>query len=314
MVYPGVVQARIQAALGFRVAGKVIARDVDIGQRVTAGQVLARLDPADAQLSVEAGVQTVRAAEAEAINARADYERYQKLGRGSPAFIASEFDKRQAAVDGADARLAQAQRQLSLSRDQLDYTVLTAGADGVITGLTLETGQVVTAGQTVITLAHTDETEVVVDIPENRLPDVRAADDVRVNLWSRPDVNLIGRVREIGALADSVSRTFAVKVTIPASAASLGMTASVRFSHGGGQMTARLPASAVVSANGISSVWVLDPAAHRAVSRPVTVAGWLGDGDVAITGGVDNGALVVTAGAALLDAATPVTAWAGAFR
>ena len=132
----------------------------------------------------------------------------------SPAFIASEFDKRRAALDGAEARLAQAQRQLALARDQIDYTELRADADGVITDLKLEPGQVVAAGQTVISLAHTAETEIVVDVPENRLPDIRAADRRGIRLWSQPDTEIHGRVREIGALADAVSRTFAVKVTV----------------------------------------------------------------------------------------------------
>jgi RND family efflux transporter MFP subunit len=317
ITYPGTVQARVQASLGFRIGGKVIERLVDIGDHVITGQVLARLDPVDPQLALEADAQVVRAAEAEAVNARADFQRYQRMGRGSPAFLPSEFDKRQAALDGAEARLTQAQRQLTMANDQLVYTTLRADADGVITGLRLEVGQVVPAGQTAFTLAHTAETEIVVDVPENRLPNIRAAQTVSIGLWSQPDKLLTGRVREIGALADAVSRTFMVKVTIvepPPDTLGLGMTASVRFARPARQQVAILPASAVVSINGIPSVWVLDPAAQRAVARPVTVAAWSGDGDVSISAGVDSGAQVVTAGAALLDSSIPVIAWAGAIR
>jgi multidrug efflux system membrane fusion protein len=317
VTYAGTVQARVQASLGFRVPGKVTERDVDIGNHVAAGQLLAKLDPADLRLAVEADMQSVRAAEAEAVDARAEFQRYQRLGRGSPAFIASEYDKRRAALDGAEARLAQAQRRLTLARDQLDYTELRADADGVITDLKLEPGQVVAAGQTVISLAHTAETEIVVDVPENRLPDIRGADRISIHLWSQPDRAFPGRVREIGALADAVSRTFAVKVTVLGPAGEtpgLGMTASVRFARSAGPIVALLPAAAVVSLDGVPSVWVLDAAAHRAVAHPVKVSAWLGDGQVAISGGVDNGAQVVTAGAALLDPAMPVSAWAGAVR
>jgi multidrug efflux system membrane fusion protein len=314
VTYAGTVQARVQASLGFRVAGKVTARAIDIGNHVTAGQALARLDPTDARLAVEADGHAVRAAEAEAVNARAEFQRYQKLGRGSPAYIASEYDRRRAAVDAAEARLAQAQRQLALTRDQLDYTELRADAGGVITDLKLEPGQVVAAGQSVITLAHTAETEIVLDVPENRLPAIRAADSIEIRLWSQPDRALPGRVREIGALADPMSRTFAVKVTVLGDVPGLGMTASVRFGHSSEQRVARLAASAVVSVDGVPSVWVLDGATHRATVHPVTVAAWLGDGEVAIGGGVPEGAQVVTAGASQLDAATPVTAWAGAIR
>ena len=318
ITYPGTVQARVQATLGFRVGGKVTQRAVDIGDYVTAGQVLAQLDPADIRLTLEADAQVVRATEAEAVNARAEYRRYQKLGRESPAWLPSEFDRRQAALDSAEARLAQAQRQLALARDQVDYATLVADADGVITDLRLEVGQVVAAGQTVFTLAHTAETEIVVDVPENRLPDIRAAESVSIRLWSQPDVVMPGKVREFGALADPVSRTFAVTVTIqqatPAPLPGLGMTASVRFAKAGASPVARLPGSAVVSVNGVPSVWVLDPVARRARPHAVKIAAWTGDGDVAVSSGIDSGAQVVTAGAALLDTATPVTAWVGAIR
>ena len=318
VTYSGTVQARVQASLGFRLQGKVIARDVNIGDYVKAGQELARLDPVDARLTMEADVQAVKAAEAEAVNARAEYDRYLRLGRGSPAWLPSEFDKRQAAVDGAEARLAQAHRQLAMANDQLNYTTLVADADGVITDLKMEVGQVVAAGQTVASLAHTDETEIVVDVPENRLADVRAADSVTINVWSMPGTVLLGRTREIGALADSVSRTFAVKVTVldqpPGAPLALGMTAAVHFRRNAGPPIALVPASAVVASDGSPAVWVLDQGATRAALHPVQVATWRGDGQVAITGGVADGAKVVTAGAALLDVSVPVTVWPGTMR
>ena len=205
-----------------------------------------------------------------------------------------------------------------MANDQLNYTALVADADGVITDVRMEVGQVVAAGQTVASLAHTDETEIVVDVPENKLPDVRAADSVTINVWSMPGTVLHGRTREIGALADSISRTFAVKVTVldqPSTGPlALGMTASVRFGRNAGPPVALLPASAVVAKDGSPAVWVLDLAKNRAALQPVQVSAWRGDGQVAITGGVSNGAKVVTAGATLLDASTPVTAWAGPTR
>jgi multidrug efflux system membrane fusion protein len=317
VTYPGTVHARIQASLGFRVGGQVTDRLVDIGDRVVAGQPLAHLDPIDARLSAEASGQAVRAAEAEAVNARADFSRYQRIGPGSPAWLPSEFDKRRAALDSAEARLAQAQRQFAMARDQLGYMTLKADAPGVITDLRLEVGQVVNAGQTVFTLAHTDETEIVVDVPENRLLQIRAARAVTLQLWSQPDVTLTGRVREIGALADPVSRTFAVKVTVtdaPETGLGLGMTAAVRFGHDSGATVARLPAASVVSVDGAPSVWVLNPISHRVIARRVQVSAWLGDGEVLVSDGVEPGAQVVTAGASQLDTATPVAAWVGAIR
>ncbi|MFL5279576.1 MAG: efflux RND transporter periplasmic adaptor subunit [Rhodopila sp.] len=309
------VQARVQASLGFRVGGKIIAREVNIGDHVSAGQVLARLDPADLRLAAAANAQAVRAAEAEAVKSRADFERYQLLGRNSPAWLPSELDKRKAALDGAEARLAQARQQLALALDQIAYTTLTANADGVIADLRMEVGQVVAAGQTVASLAHMAETEIVVDVPENRLPDVRAAETVSIAVWSLPGAALHGRTHEIGALADNASRTFAVKVTVldppPSGTLALGMTATVSFSHTIGPPVAPLPSSAVVAG---PSVWTLDKVSSKAVPHRVDIVGWRGDGQVAVTGGVPNGAEVVTAGAALLDESMPVTAWAGATR
>lgn len=317
LTYPGTVQARVQANLGFRVNGKIIARMVNIGDHVKAGQRLARLDPADLRLTVESGLQAVRAANAEAVNARAEFNRYQRLGRNSPAWIASEFDRRQATLDSTEARLAQAQRQLSLAVSQLGYAELQADADGVITDLRMEPGQVVNAGQTVTTLAHTAEIEVVADIPENRLADIRNTRHVGIRLWSRPDIERTGRVREIGGLADPMSRTFAVRVSVlnpPDSGLDLGITALISFDRDASSSIALLPATAIVDANGTPAVWVLDPVGQRPVLHRVQVARWSGDGQAVITSGIADGDQVVTAGASQLDPATPITAWAGATR
>jgi len=315
--YSGTVQARVLATLAFRVGGMVAERPVDIGDHVAAGQTLARLDPKDLQLSLETAGHVVRAAEADAANAQAEFGRYQRLGRGSPAFIAAELDRRQAALDSTAARLAQAARQFSLARDQLDYADLRADADGVITALPVEAGQVVAAGQPVAALAHTAETEIAVDVPENRLPDIRAARDITVSLWSVPGLVMHGRVREIGALADPASRTFTVKVAVPDAPEGklgLGMTASVRFAHPAGTQVALLPTGAVVDRGGSPAVWVFDPARQRAALRPVAIDAWRGDGQAAVSGGLAQGELVITAGASMLDPDQPVSAWEGPVR
>jgi len=313
----GSVQARTLANLAFRVGGKVVARPVEVGDKVQAGQELAQLDPADLQLQLQASLSAVQATEADAVQARAELGRYQTLGARSPAYIASEYDKRSAASRMADARLAQAARQYALARDQAAYGTLTADADGIITALPVQVGQVVTAGQTVATLAHAAGEEVSVDVPENRLADVRAAQLVAITLWSAPDRVLHGRVREIGALADPASRTFMVKITVldaPPGVLALGMTATVRLAVPPGPAITLLPAAALTDEDGQPAVWVLDPGRGRAKRRRVTVAGYRDDGQVAISGGLRAGEQVVTAGAALLDPALPVVAWAGASR
>ncbi len=316
VTYSGTVHARVLADLAFRVGGKVVARPVNVGDHVTAGQVLARLDPADLRLNLETSAQALASARADERNARIDSDRYERLGQSSPAFLPSERDKRQMTEAMAAARLAQAERQLSLARDQLDYATLTADAAGLITALPVEIGQVVTAGQTVASLAHTAETEVVVDVPENRLPDIRAAQAITIRLWSAPDHPLDGKLREIGALADPASRTFAVRITVidpPPGLLALGMTAAVRFAHPAPPV-ALMPATALTDSGGHPAVWVLDPQRHRAALRPVQVAGYGGNGEVAIAGGLAVGDQVITAGASLMNPDLPVTAWAGPTR
>jgi len=313
----GTVQARTLSDLGFRVGGKVVERPVEVGDHVRAGQVLARLDPADLQLAFEAAQSALESAIADAAKARSDYSRYQQLGSGSAAFLASEYDRRISATRMADARVAQASRQLAMAKDQLAYATLTADADAAITSLPVQVGQVVAAGQTVASVARSAETEVVVDVPENRLPDVRATQQVRIEPWADPAHPLAGRVREIGAQAEAASRTFAVKVTVlnaPAGLLALGMTAAVRFVAPPGVPVAILPATALTDHDGAPAVWVLDAAGQHAALRDVAVSGYFGDGAAAIASGVSAGEQVVTAGAGEIDAGMRLVAWTGAAR
>lgn len=311
--YPGTVQARVVADLSFRVSGKVVDRPVNLGDYVKSGQVIARLDPADLALTIEADEQAVAAAQAASANARSEFSRMNSMGRESAAFLPAEFDKRQAAMLSADARLAQSRRQLALAQAQLSYATLRADADGRITALPVQVGQVVSVGQTVAALAHAADTEVSVDVPENRLGEVRTATAVAVMLWSDPHVWLRGRLREVGALADATSRTFAVRVSLldRPETVGLGMTAAVRFTGPASAPVATLPSTALVDDRGRPAVWVLDPARRRAALRRVQVAAYEADDAVVVTSGLAAGEAVVTAGASQLDAETPVTAWRG---
>lgn len=312
----GTVQARTQADLAFRVGGKVIARPVEVGDHVRAGQPLAQLDPADLQFSKEAAEAALEAAAADAANAQADLRRYDLLGRSSPAYLPSEHDKRRAATRMANARVIQAARQAALAKDQRAYGALTADADGIVTALPVQVGQVVSPGQTVATVAHTDEIEVVADVPENRLTELRASPDATIKLWALPETVLHGRVREVGALADAASRTFTVKVTVldaPPNLVALGMTAAVSIGTASAPL-AVLPASALTDQDGVAAVWVFDPAANRATLRPIEVAGYGGDGSLLVQSGLTAGEQVVTAGVQQIDPDMPLTAWVGAAR
>ena len=322
VTYSGTVRPRILADIAFRVGGKIVARPVNVGDRVVSRQVLAQLDPSDLQLEVAISGNAVIAAEAEAANARALFSRYDKLGRASSAFVESEYDTRRAAMRSADARLDRSRQQQDMARNQRQYATLTADADGVITALPVELGQIVAAGQTVAVLAHGADTEIVVRVPENRLDEVRAAEAVLVTLWSAPGRSFQGRIREIGALADSASRTFTVKVAllnpaddqiVPAYVA-LGMTATAQFIGPPRSPVIILPATAMTTAGAEPAVWVLDDTLHRAVLTPVRVVAFGNDGTVLIGAGLSQGQLVVTAGADLIDRDLPVTAWRGPTR
>ncbi len=312
----GSVQARVQADLAFRVAGKVTQRPVEIGDRVHPGQLLAKLDPTDLQNNLEVAAAALESAQADAANTQSDLHRYDGLGRNSPAYLPSEYDHRLAASRTAAARVVQAQRQLALARDQRGYGDLTADAEGIVTSLPVQTGQVVSAGQTVATVAHTDAIEVVADVPENRLGEIRAAGDVGITLWALPGVTLHGRVREIGALADPASRTFAVKVAVKDAAQerlSLGMTAALVFGMDGPEGV-MLPASAISDIGGKPAVWVLDPAAQTAGLRPVDVALYDGAGHVVVSAGLKQGEQVITAGVQQITPGMRLVAWEGASR
>jgi RND family efflux transporter MFP subunit len=314
--FSGSVQSRTYADLAFQVGGRVIRRPVNTGDLVKAGQVLAELDLSDLQFAQEAAAAAMRAAQADASNARADLERYQALGRKSSAFLPSEYDKRIAASRMADARLVQTTMQSAIAQDQRKFGTLTADADGVVTALRIQVGQIVSAGQTVATLAHTAETEIAVDVPENRLTDVRAASDVTISLWAAPEVALHGRVREIGALADAASGTFAVRVTVtdaPPGLLALGMTATVGFGTIGARV-ASLPGTALCDRDGQPAVWVLNGDQRRAALRPVNIASYRGDGSVLVLGGVAEGEQVVTAGTSQIGPDMTLTVWTGATR
>jgi RND family efflux transporter MFP subunit len=314
--FSGSVQPRTSADLAFQAGGRVIRRPVNIGDHVAAGQMIAELDLSDLRYSREAAEAAMRAAEADAASARADLARYQRLGQASAAYVPSEFDRRMAASRMADARLKQTISQTAIARDQLRYGTLTADADGVITALPLQVGQVVSAGQTAATLAHSAETEVAIDVPENRLATIRAATEATINPWAAPSVTLHGRVREIGGQADAASRTFAVRVTVtdaPPGLLQPGMTAMVNVAAAGDDL-AVLPGSALYDRSGQPAVWVLDTAKRRAVLRPVRVAGYRGDGTILIQAGLAEGEQVVTAGASEIGPDTNLTAWAGATR
>ncbi|MGA8879473.1 MAG: efflux RND transporter periplasmic adaptor subunit [Azonexus sp.] len=292
-VYTGEIRARHEVDLAFRVGGKIAARLVDSGMMVKAGQPLARLDPADLQLSRQAAQAQVAAAESEFTTAGAERARYADLV--AKRFVSqAAFDAKENAFRSAQARLEQARAQSRISGNQAEYGTLVAEHEGVITAVLADAGQVISAGQPVFRLARPEEKEVAIAIPEGRLAELKAARQIAVSLWAQPELVMAGEIRELAAAADPATRTYAARIRIvdPAPAVALGMTARVIL---GSPSSAAIvvPLTAVVDNGKGPQVWVVDDG--KAMIRPVEVAAFREDG-AAIASGLKAGEMVILTG------------------
>jgi RND family efflux transporter MFP subunit len=304
--FVGVVRARHETDLAFRVSGKIVARLVNVGDRVAAGDVIARLDPQDLRLQVESAEAELAAATSSLSQAAADLERYTTLkARGFAAH--AEFDRKQAANDEAQGRVARARRALELARNQLEYSELKAGVDGVITATRAEPGQVVAIGQPVVQLAHHGEKEAVVALPETWLAEVRES-KATVQLWANGDRRFPARLRELSPQADPTTRTYAARFTIldADETVAYGMTATVRLERGGGERVAKLPLSSVLNRGHGPAVYVVNEAGALELQQ-VTVAAFTEDAAL-VSSGVRNGDRIVTLGVQKLEAGATVRA------
>jgi RND family efflux transporter MFP subunit len=304
--FVGVVRARYETDLGFRVAGKITERLVNVGDRVRVGDVVARLDPQDLKLQVESAEAELAAATSSLAQAAADLERYTTLKGKGFASIA-DFDRKQAANDEAAGRLQRARRTLDLARNQLAYADLKADADGVITATLAEAGQVVAIGQPVARLAHRGEKEALVALPETWLGEARNA-KATVRLWSDHDRSFAARLRELSPQADPATRTYAARFTIldADDSVAFGMTATVTLTHGNDTPVVRLPLSAILNRGSGASVYAVDHGGAL-VLRPVAVASFT-EQEALVTAGLKDGEQVVTLGVQKLEAGLKVRA------
>ncbi len=294
--FAGEVRARSESALGFRVAGKIIARLVDVGVTVKAGTPLARLDARDLQLNSAGARSQLAATQADLTQAHAEYARYNDLFQKK--FVSAvEIDRRKATLDVAQARLEQAKAQLSVADNQNTYAVLAADRAGVITAVEADVGQVVAAGQTVVRLAREGEKEILITVPENGLLAVQSAQRMAINLWAAPGKRYSGKVREISPIADAVTRTYAVRIAVADADADmrLGMTASVLLLQSGAGNAVVLPLTAIYQQGTNTAVWIVDAAAQTVKLTPVTVGVYRED-TVTVLSGIQAGDVVVTAG------------------
>ncbi|MEN9781139.1 MAG: hypothetical protein RL014_2287 [Pseudomonadota bacterium] len=309
--YAAEVRARTEARLSFQIAGKLLSRTAEVGQRVKAGQVLAEIDARDYELGVRSAQAAVAAAQTQRDLAEADFKRFAAL-QAQNFISGAELERRDTALKAAEAQLAQARAQLAVQSNQSGYARLVASAGGVITAVEAEPGQVLTAGMPVLRIAYDGARDAVFAVPESRIASVRVGQPVQVSLAGR-DQPWRATVREVAASADALTRTFAVRAALPASAdAPLGATVTVRNEAASASKALahalKLPTTALRQDGNATAVWIFDPATGTVRSQPVQVAGADGN-DVVIAAGVQPGQQVVAAGVHVLQAGQKVTVW-----
>lgn len=305
--YAGEVRARTESRLGFRVPGKILQRQAELGQRVRAGQLLAQLDPRDFELAATAARAQVSAAQTQRDLAAADARRYEAL-KVQNFISGAELERREASLKAAQASLQQAQAQAASQGNQAAYTRLLADADGVVTGIDAEPGQVVAAGASVVRVARDGARDVVFSVPEDKVGHMAVGQVLSVHSWSG-GAPLSATVREVAASADPATRTFAVKAAIAGDVApQLGATVNVvpPALSAQGVPAILLPTTALMQDGGGTAVWVFDATTSTVRAQPVQVA--TADGNQAvIASGLAPGMQVVATGGHVLSPGQKVT-------
>ncbi|HGN0599495.1 TPA: efflux RND transporter periplasmic adaptor subunit [Pseudomonas aeruginosa] len=300
--FTGTVAARVQSDLGFRVSGKVLERLVDTGQSVKRGQVLLRLDPVDLNLAARAQREAVAAARARAKQASEDEARYRTL-RGTGAVSASAYAQYKAAADTARAQLSAAEAQAEVAANATGYAELLADADGIVMETLVEPGQVVSAGQPVVRLAHAGPREAVVQLPETLRPAVGSS--ARATLFGKDNVSVVTSLRQLSDVADRLTRTFEARYVLDGELAQapLGTTITVQIAAGTVQEQARndlqIPIGALCDEGKGPGVWVIHGSPARVSWRPVTVLS-LDDEHARISSALKQDDRIVALGAHLL--------------
>lgn len=296
--YPGEVRARFEPDLAFRIGGKVSRRLVEEGQRVKANQALAELDPEDVRLQLEASRAQVAAAEANLSLVKAERDRYKTLMERQMV-SRSQYDNAENLYRSGAARVKQIKAEFDVASNQASYSVLRAPQDGVVARRAVEVGQVVSAGQTVFTLATDGEREVLISLPEQGFGRFKIGQPVSVELWSQPDQRFSGRIRELSPAADPKSRTFAARVAFTAGSvpAELGQSARV-FIQTAEKAPLSVPLSALTAENGATFVWVVKP--DNTLRKVPVRVGAFGEKTVPVLEGLSANDWVVAAGVHVL--------------
>ena len=295
-LYSGEVRGRYESQLAFQVNGKIIKRNVELGSIVKPGDVLMQIDAKDIQQTVNSNSAQVYSAGSQLRLAESNLNRYRQLYEQN-AVSRATLDQYENAYDVAVAATHQASAQYSQGANQLDYSMLYADKPGVVSSITAEVGQVISSGTAVITVVQDGEREVEINVPENRIEELRNAPQLKVTFWALPAISLDATIREIAPMADKVSRTYKVRVSLmnPPQEVKLGMTSTVTVINKGSnqQMATYIPLAAIYQNGNTPGVWVID---NDIVTLRAVKVGAFGDGKIQVLEGLKNGDQIVTAG------------------
>lgn len=293
--YSGSVRARTEMNLGFRINGKITERLVDIGDRVKPGDVLARVDPTDYELSVRSSQASLDAADRQVETVELTRKRAEQLYAKNFA-PKSQLEQATLAYNQAVATRDSARSQLAQAQNQVRYTDLKADKNGIVTSVAADVGQVVGSGTPVVTVAIDGEKEVLIAVPETDIAEFKPGKTVKAGFWSDEALTLDGKVREVAGSADPQSRTFAVRVSLPNDPrVLLGMTASIEAAVDNRQQLVSIPLAALAQKDSQSIVWTVDRNGGTVHAHPVKVAAFTPDG-VSVADGLKPGDVVVAAG------------------
>jgi membrane fusion protein, multidrug efflux system len=309
----GVVSARYETNMAFRVSGKIRRRYVEVGQMVRAGDVLFELEDEDYRLQEKAAAANLQVARANVVQTNADEKRQYQLLQ-SNAISPAEYERSFAAKDAAAGQQESATKQLELAANQISYCRLLTDVAGIVTTIDAETGQVVATGTRVCSIAQSRELEAIINIPENSLP-AESQVTATVTFWSLPGVEAKATLREVSPVADPLTRTYRSRFSLidPSPEIKLGMTASVKWCRNSAcskeiSKTFAIPAGSIFQREGEPAVWIVDEKTGQISARKVALDRFTRE-QVVVKQGLESGDLIVSAGAHKLDDSQRVRIW-----
>jgi RND family efflux transporter MFP subunit len=306
IVLSGEIMAAQTVSVAFRIGGRVAERPVNVGDHIKLGQLIARLDATTEQNELKAAQAALMAARGEATTTRTAFERSDRLM--SQGFTTrSRFDQAVKDLEAAEARVESAEARVRLAQDRVGFTELRADIEGVITARSVEVGQTVQPGQSVVQVARQDGRDAVFNVSAQVLKAAADGDSrIQVSLVNAPNVTAYGKVREVSPEADPATRTFKVRVGLinPPAEMRLGATVNGRMELASKEIIA-IPASALVQSGHFPAVWVVDPATSTVSPRVVDILRF-DAGCVSVSDGLEPKDIVVSAGVQVLHSGQKV--------